>query len=563
MIGVDGIFGSGSVNLTQTRRSRGTASYQEQRQDAKRADYKRKQALYELHQRAAELAGELETFRQSVIEMRGLKVDRKLAAVDSDDGLGLDLSPRATTLDATDEANTAPGSYSTRGPVWDGAQTTSEATLHGDYTGGLTETLEFRARRNGDVGEDYLRIAIYDEGGSYIERLNFQSSDPPGTVQWSSMGIGVSLGAGYVKRNESFFIDVDAGVSQALDPTKAFDGTRTDDPWLEDGMSVTAGSFDINGETISVAADDSVNDVLAAINASAAGVTASYDSGTDRVDLVRDTTGPLDITFASDTSGFVAAMKLDAAVQVTGNDNGEAEEAIEDVAVLSGISTGTFSINGTDVSVDVSADSLQDVVDRINSTFSGEVVASFDANSNKVSLAGTNPSVSLDLDDGTSNFFSGVDVDAQLYAGKQGQTGVKRRVRQVVIDLEEVEDRLNAVFEDIADQSLAKSDIKSARKTLQAGIESLFDDTADLTTEFGIDFDFGESEVLDFSYSDSQELTGAFRTANADVLEFLVGDKDEDGKGGLIGAMMAALSKMGDDLGALHGYSGLLLDIKV
>ncbi len=561
--GVGSFFGEKSVNLDPTGRSRGIASYQEQRQDAKKAAYKKKEALYELHKRAADLAKELETLRDSVLEMRGLKVDRKIAGVSSEDGLGLDLSPRATTLDGTEEANTSPGSYSTRGPTWDGPQTTAEATLHGDYDGSYTDTLEFRARRNGDVGEDYLRISIYDSGGKYLERINFQSSDPPGTIKYTSFGIGVSLSSGYVKRNESFFIDVDAAASQTLDPTQPFDGTRTTDPWLETGLSVTAGSFEINGETVNVAADDSVNDVLAAINASSAGVTASYDAGSDLVSVVRDDTGPLDITFANDTSGFVAAMKLDAAVQDTGNDNGEAEEVIDNVGVLSGISTGDFSINGTDVSVDTSADSLQDVVDRINSTFGGEVVASFDATSNKVSIQGSNPTVSLDLDDGTSNFFSGVDVEAQIYTGKQGQTGVKRKVRQVVIDLEEVEDKLNSVFGEIADESLASSDIKKSRKTLQQGVEALFDDADDLTTDYGIDFDFGEAEVLDFNHADSEELKGAFRTSNKEVVDWLVGEKDEDGKGGLIGAMMNALAKMGDDLGALHGYSGLLLDIKV
>lgn len=561
---IGGILGMGSMNISApSYRRRGAASYQDQRAETKKQDYQRKQALLALHTRAADLSKELVAFRDSVQAVRDIRRTRTFAATASDGSLGLDLSPRATTLVGTDQVNPAPKSYSTRGPTWDGPDTTSEATLHGDYTGTLTDTLEFRVHRDRTVGGlQQVRLNVYDSTGKYLERVNFNAGTPPDTIRYTSFGIGVSLGAGDVARNESFFIDVDAGTGQDLDPTQAFDGIRADDPWLETGVSVTAGSFEINGELITVAADDSVDSVLAAINASAAGVTAVYDPATDTVELERDEVGALDISFANDTSGFVAAMKLDGAVQDTGNEHGEIEEAIQDVPVLSGIGTGTFSINGTDVSVDVTSDSLQDVVDRINATVAN-VTAGFDANSNRFTITGNTPSDPLSLDDGTSNFFSGVDVSATEYTGREGARGVRRKARQVALDLEAIEDKLNAVFDTVDNESLASKDLKQARKLLQAGIEGLFEDTDDLGTDFGIDFDFGNGDVLDFSLDDAQDLREDLRRSNSDAVDFLIGERDEDGEGGMIGAMLTALSQMGSDLGDIHGYTGLLLDIKV
>lgn len=66
------------------------------------------------------------------------------------------------------------------------------------------------------------------------------------------------------------------------------------------GLNAAAGSFTINGVTIAYdPAVDSLNTVISRINASAAGVTASYDSVTDRVRLTNTATGSHAITVAA------------------------------------------------------------------------------------------------------------------------------------------------------------------------------------------------------------------------------------------------------------------------
>ena len=76
---------------------------------------------------------------------------------------------------------------------------------------------------------------------------------------------------------------------------------------------VTAGVFTINGVAISVDPNgDNVSSILAKINASNAGVTASYNSATNQISLVSKSTGPQSIVLGapSDTSNFLSLAGL-------------------------------------------------------------------------------------------------------------------------------------------------------------------------------------------------------------------------------------------------------------
>jgi flagellar hook-associated protein 2 len=75
--------------------------------------------------------------------------------------------------------------------------------------------------------------------------------------------------------------------------------------------AVTAGKFSINGVTFTVdPATNNLNDMLKQINASSAGVFATYDSANDRVLLTAKSSGPQGITLGSsaDTSNFLQAV---------------------------------------------------------------------------------------------------------------------------------------------------------------------------------------------------------------------------------------------------------------
>jgi flagellar hook-associated protein 2 len=80
-----------------------------------------------------------------------------------------------------------------------------------------------------------------------------------------------------------------------------------------------AGSFSVNGVSISYNVNtDSLTSVLKRINASTAGVTASYDSAADRVVLTNNTTGDLGVTVSETAGGLLGALGLTAGTLVRG-----------------------------------------------------------------------------------------------------------------------------------------------------------------------------------------------------------------------------------------------------
>jgi len=101
------------------------------------------------------------------------------------------------------------------------------------------------------------------------------------------------------------------------------------------GISVTAGSFTINGTTLNIGSTDTLTAVIEKINSSSAGVTASYDRTTDKLVLNSRTTGATSITVgsSSDTSNFLSAAFIK---------NGVATEEIGKNAIfqIEGINNG-------------------------------------------------------------------------------------------------------------------------------------------------------------------------------------------------------------------------------
>ena len=156
--------------------------------------------------------------------------------------------------------------------------------------------------------------------------------------------------------------------STELKSTQPLGAVRTDVK-LQDlnlqGGAITGGSFSINGFSINIdPTSDTIADILSRINASEAGVIASYDTTTDTLHFVSEASGSRLIRFGNslDTSNFLSVMNLDSATQTAGSDavfkvNGGAEQTrnsntITDVisgTTLTLLKTGTSTITtGTD-----------------------------------------------------------------------------------------------------------------------------------------------------------------------------------------------------------------------
>lgn len=138
-----------------------------------------------------------------------------------------------------------------------------------------------------------------------------------------------------------------------------------------------AGSFTINGETIDYNVNtDSLSDIIARINASTAGVTASYDGTQDRLVLTNKVTGDLGIAVSEASGGLLDALGLTGAA--TFNRGTNALFTINGGATLSSTSNTLDStahgITGLHVTVDeetAQTISVSSDTDSMNSLING------------------------------------------------------------------------------------------------------------------------------------------------------------------------------------------------
>jgi flagellar hook-associated protein 2 len=177
--------------------------------------------------------------------------------------------------------------------------------------------------------------------------------------------------------------------------------------------AVTAGTFTVNGEQITIETTDTLQDVFDAISTATGGsVTAAYDSASDSIAL--SSMGEIVLGSATDSSNFLRVAKLynngtgslsslsslgglDRTATLT---NGNFATAIDD----GGAGAGSFRINGVEITYSASADSLNNVIARINNSDAG-VLASYDQANDRIVLANKDTGdIGISVEDVTGNF---------------------------------------------------------------------------------------------------------------------------------------------------------------
>ncbi len=192
--------------------------------------------------------------------------------------------------------------------------------------------------------------------------------------------------------------------------------------------SVSAGTFSVNGQQVTVATTDSLQGVFDKIaTATGNAVTASYDASTDKITL--NSASAITLGSAADTSNFLQVAKLynNTTNSVT---SGDALGRVKTSAVLTGASlatavndggsgAGAFQINGVSISFNASTDTTAAVLDRINSSAAG-VTAQYDSVNNRFSLSNkTTGDVGISLQDVTGNFLAATGLSGGAFATGQ------------------------------------------------------------------------------------------------------------------------------------------------
>lgn len=476
----------------------------------------------------------------------------------SSSGLELDLTHTAAALNSTEEINASPMSFSTFGPEWDNGSSAA-ITLGGEYDGTQgSGTLTFEVRRDGTHGVDDLRIRFEDQQGRRIRNVNIRDHHAEDRQYNLNNGLYLTLGPGSLIDRDTTTFEVFDSVGAVVDPNKPLGGIRNSNPNLQFGLpSISNGSFQVNGENIGVATTDTINDVVNRINLSNAGVTADFNTTTERIDFLQDTLGSLPtIDLQNDTSNFLEAVKLDNATVASGIDP-ETIKSFADVGAFSGVASGNIIINGRQISIDTANDSLTTITDRINAS-SADVTASFDPQSQEFLIEADDATSTLDIDSNGTGFFAALNMTEGRVDPEAVSRGISRRRSYDIADqFAAAFDELNYLFSDKsfkdggAHTSYFRTPLESAFKGVYGG--------EDAGSIFGVRYD-GSAEARSrgrFADIDRRALTRNLQLRGDQVKQFLAGRNGNTGMiRDLLGATRLALSNVNQAL----GISGTFID---
>jgi len=229
-------------------------------------------------------------------------------------------------------------------------------------------------------------------------------------------------------------------IAQAVDPSG--DPSQILISAMNLAQPITAGEFTVNGQRVAISTTDTLQDVFNNISAATGGtVTGSYNASTDSVTLtgVDPTSGqavPVVLNSANDTSNFLSAMKLSNNGTNTVTSSARLG-AISSSATLAqaGFATaltgqnsdgsGSFTINGATISYNATTDTLQSVLNKINSSAAG-VTASYNTVQDRIVLTNNvTGNLGASVQDNTGNLAAALGITtasgATLVQGQDAQ----------------------------------------------------------------------------------------------------------------------------------------------
>jgi flagellar hook-associated protein 2 len=228
------------------------------------------------------------------------------------------------------------------------------------------------------------------------------SSDVTGTTWKSTSVTGAAVGSykfAVQQLASAARLEGGSGIARGLAASSDVSGVTL--ATLRTATALTAGTFTVDGHSISVGLTDSLQDVFDRIATQTGDVTAVYDSSSDAIRLTRSS-GELVLGAANDSSNFLAVARLAnnglataassgplGTVQLTTRliDAGLAGPLIPtEGGTIGAAGDGTFLVNGVPIGYNINDDSLGGLINRINAAGAG-VTASYDAVHDRLMLA--------------------------------------------------------------------------------------------------------------------------------------------------------------------------------
>ncbi len=261
-------------------------------------------------------------------------------------------------------------------------------------------------------------------------------------------------------------------------------------------------TFSINGVSISYnASTDSIKSILQRINASTAGVSASYDTATDRVVLANKTTGDTGIFLSDDTGNLLSALGLTGVgASLTRGDNAlftidSGPQLVSTSNTLTSTSHGidglalTVGDKGTDtITVGSDTTSMRSKIDAFISSFNA--VQSFIDEQTKVTSANGKVTTSTLSDNREVQAWSQT-LRRNAFGAVSGLSGTINRLESMGIDFTSGTSQLTVKSSSTLNAALADrpDDVSAFFTTASTGFAARLKTSVDLIA--GNDFDKG------------------------------------------------------------------------
>jgi|GEM_PF-5581330 len=479
-----------------------------------------------------------------------------------DTKVALDTNGSASTLSSSEEISTLTTAVDNRNPEWGKAKSLATVTVHGTYAG--TSDAEYTVAtgnsRGFQIGKNSTYRLFAYKDGVRIANITIPKKYKEGTQLEIDPGSGlyISFTEENITKKDSFTFNALANVDVTADPDEAFDGSTGGYTNLD--SSVSAGTFEVNGTTITVNDTDTINTVVDSINSSGAGVTAAYDAAADSLSLTSNALGANTITVGSDTSGFLAAMKLDTATTSLGQGD-QRTLAFDEVSFFSGVSSGSFEINGVSISVDVTTDTLNDLISRVNDS-EADAVMSYSATTDRLSIRSSKNDQELTVQNDSTGLFTTFGVEEGTSDPKKSRGLNSGVIQDMMKQITEMVELINQMSATVANESTIGGGAKTARNHMRSEMADIFGVSSDtIDTGFGMTLNVAEDSSKSFIELGSlgeRELERALKRKPREVLESLFGTNDKDG---LVQGVLNGLNRAQTTMTNRYGSVGLILDV--
>lgn len=266
-----------------------------------------------------------------------------------------------------------------------------------------------------------------------------------------------------------------------------------------------SGDIIINGKRVTIGASDSLSAIKSSINSANAGVTATIldVSSTDhRLVITSQATGTANRVdlIDSNTSNLLQSLGLLNASVTTQNNSDRFTSDTTAVGTLLGLSgtlSGTVQINGVNVSINLSTNSLQNIATAINNAGAGTTASVTSESVNgttmyKIALTGTNTYTDSNNTLETLGFVNGV-VKNQLQAAGDATLTLDNNI-SVTRSSNTITDLIEGMTLYLKKQGTANITVTNNTASVKASIQSFVSSYNDLISNIGKQLSFDKNK---------------------------------------------------------------------